>query len=242
MSTCSVSVSIVAGVKRSISVLEAEMDLAFARQKRRAIEAEYALLPFDEYKPEHIVHEYRLADEEKRCEKILHDARYTFDMLEMHTMLKPAREKDMYLTPFHDGIDEYGHYTGPDAFYAFTVVRHLPGYEEYVWPEAGDFFTVYAGRFAGQRLQLLYSFVRDGEDKVTVLVAKDSTNKTRAVVRELCVPPYCFPPGVLYDAEVDVYEGDPPTSPVLSPSPGGNETDEDEFAAEGKASETTAAQ
>lgn len=210
MSTCSVSVSIVAGVKRSM--LEAEMDLAFARQKRSAIEAEYALLPFDEYKAEHMVHEYRLADDEKRCEKVLHDARYTFDILEMHTILKPSREKEMYLTPFHDGIDEYGHYTGSDVFYARAVIRHLPGYEEYVWPEEGEIFTVYAGPYAGRRLKMKHSFVRDG-DGATVLVAWDSIDNICAFDRELCVPPYSFPPGVLYDAQFD----DDGYSPAYSP-------------------------
>ena len=239
MTTCSadVSVFVSAGVKRrhEVYVLEAEMDLAYARQKRRAIEAEYVSMP---YNPECRMHVDKLMLEQERCERRLYDAKYEFDAVQRaENMLKKQRENELLLTPFHDGIDSYGLYTGSDAVYAGAVIRHLHDYEGYKWPAAEDeVFIVYAGVYAGDRLKFKYSFERDDDHAVVLVAWNTSTNRICAVKRELCVPPFCLPLGVLYDAEFDqsitvypnyepsdsftpVYDPGSPKSPAYEGSP-----------------------
>jgi hypothetical protein len=189
--TASVSASILGSIKRrAICVLDAEMDLSYAREKRRAIES---LCERIEYDHQLRMHVDKLVEDQQRCAWRLQDAK---DQLEEHETVKKQREDELRWTPFHDGINEYGHFTGSDELYVTAVIRHLSDYSDYEWPSTeGEVFTVYAGNHAGDSLQFKHSFG-------TVLVANNlSTGSTCAVQRELCVPPFSLPPGALYDTE-----------------------------------------
>ena len=229
-SSADVSVCVTAGVKRrdEAYVLDAEMDLMYARQKRRAFLLEYASM----HNPECSMHLDKLMREQERCERRLYYAKCELNAVQReYDALKKQRENELRLTPFYDGIDKYGLYTGSDAIYAGAVIRHLRDYDSYEWPAAKDeVFTVYAGVYAGDRLNFKYSFQRDDDHAVVLVAWNTSTNRICAVERELCVPPFCLPPGVLYDAEVDQsspaypnyepYVPPTPVSPAYEGSPG----------------------
>jgi hypothetical protein len=190
--TAHVSVNVAAGIKRrAIYVLDAEMDLAYARDKRRAIEAAYDGIQCDPHLQKHVD---KLVEDQQRCTWRLQLAKYE---LEQQEMMQKHCEDELRLTPFHDGINQYGHFTGSDDLYVTAIIRHLRDYDHYEWPTEGEKFTVYVGGHAGDSLEFLYSFG-------TVLVANNlSKGMTCAVQRELCVPPFCLPPGKLFNTEYD---------------------------------------